>query len=360
MQRCKSCILPYNYPQIKLNNKGVCNFCENNKVIEYKGDEKLKNKILSYQKPGNKYHYDCIVGFSGGRDSTYLLYYLSRVLGLNIIALTVDNGNVPIETQSNIMNITKQLNIKLVTKKYDYLEKCFKHHLKSWTHKPSAAMVSALCVGCRLGLARGKYETLLENKTPVFISGGTPFEGKHYKTNIMRIPAKNKAKYSLILGYIYQVLLNRMWITNPYSLGIQIKEFAAFYGKMYDKKLSKKGYVTISPYWSYIKWEEEKIIDTIENKLGWKRNKQTGSTWRGDCDIALLKLYLYKKLLGFNDKDDSLSDLIRDGQVSRYKALQRLESEQYISEDVVKNIIEKYNINYKNFQIILKNYTKSY
>ena len=83
------------------------------------------------------------------------------------------------------------------------------------------------------------------------------------------------------------------------------------------------------------------------------KNSQTGSTWRGDCDIALLKSYLYKTLLGYNDKDDSLSDLIRDGQITREDALQKLESEQYISESAIKNIVEKNGINYGYFQEVL-------
>jgi hypothetical protein len=346
--------MPGNYPRIMIDKEGVCNFCKNYKKIEYyKGAEALKNKILSYRNMLGSSIYDCAVGFSGGRDSTYLLFYLSKVLNLKMIAFNIDVGNVPVETRQNIENITKLLNIDLVTKRYPYHENCFRHHLKAWLHRPSPAMIGVLCAGCKLGVAEGVYKLIQEYQIPVYISGGTPFEGNSYKTDLLRINQNSKTNSSLILGYFLQIVKNVKWIINPYAVCIQAKEFMAHYGHRYKKKLRRKGYIGILPYFQYLRWEEKKIIDTIENELGWSKNNQTGSTWRGDCNIALLKLYLYKTLLGYNDKDDSLSDLIRDGQITREEALQRLEGEQYISESVIKNIMKKYGINYLFFQNVI-------
>lgn len=352
--------MPFNYPRIEFDHEGVCNFCSNHKKNLYEGADALKEKILSCNHKGKNQKYDCAVGFSGGRDSSYLLYFLSAVLKLKVIAFTIDNGNLPPETQDNINNITNLLNIDLVIKKYTYLEKCSKYHLKTWLHHPSAAMISALCTGCRLGLAKGIYELMLEYNVPVYISGATPFEGNQFKTNLLRIPIKSNRKNSLILGYLSQTVKNPRWISNSYCSFIQANEFMAFYGGRYNKMLKQKGYIRIYPFHTYIRWEEKKVIDVIEKELKWQKNSQTGSTWRGDCDTALLKLYLYKKLLGYNDKDDSLSDLIRDEQLSREEALQRLEREHEISETAIKNIVEKNGINYLYFQKIVNSISKVY
>ncbi|HLP44952.1 MAG TPA: hypothetical protein VK469_03350 [Candidatus Kapabacteria bacterium] len=354
IQRCRKCIMPINYPQIMFDNEGVCNFCTNYKKIEYQGAAALKDKILSYHHMQKNSKYDCALGFSGGRDSTYLLYFLSSVLNLRVLAFFIDNGNIPAETFQNIDKIKKLLHVDIVTEKHAYLENCFNHHLKTWLHKPSPAMISALCVGCRFGLAKGKYELLQEYQIPVYISGGTPFEGNHFKTNLLRFPPHSQAKSSLVFGYILEGLKNTGWFSSPYAVSTQAKEFMAFFGKRYNKKLRRRGYTTISPFFKYIRWEESKIIGTIENVLGWQKNSQTGSTWRGDCDIALLKLYLYKKLLGYNDKDDSLSDLIRDGQMTREEALRRLAAEQYISESAIKNVVEKNGIDYGYFEDVMR------
>jgi hypothetical protein len=162
-------------------------------------------------------------------------------------------------------------------------------------------------------------------------------------------------KFSLFLGYAREVMKNWKWLGNPYALMTQFNEYKAFYGRKYNKKMHRKGYVTISPFYKYIRWEEKTIVSTIENELGWQKNNQTGSTWRGDCDIALLKLYLYKRLLGYNDKDDAFSDLIRDGQLTRDEALSRLTDEQQISEIAIREIVAKNGIDYGDFSEIIDN-----
>ena len=352
MLKCQKCIIPANYPESVFDNQGVCSFCRNHKRTEYQGPEALKGRILSYRNRGEPSKYDCALGFSGGRDSTYLLFYLSEILKLKVVAVTIDNGNMPPETIENVRNITKLLGIDLVTKKYPYLEKCFGHHLNAWLHKPSPAMITALCVGCRLGGAKGVYEFLLEHEVPVYIVGGTPFEAGGYKTALLRIPTNSRTKSSLILGYIHQVIRNPKWVSNPYAVTIQAKEFMAYYGHIYLKDLWRKGYVVISPFKKYIRWEETTVVHTL-NQLGWRQNSQTGSTWRGDCDIASLKLYLYRTLLGYNDKDDSFSALIRDGQLTREEVVHRLGDEQYISEGIIKSTIEKTGVSYAYFQQVM-------
>lgn len=98
----------------------------------------------------------------------------------------------------------------------------------------------------------------------------------------------------------------------------------------------------IVPFYHYIRWDEKVIVETIQKELNWEMNPNAKSSWRGDCDIALLKLYLYKKMLGFNDRDDGLSCLVRDGQLSREEAFQRLAKEGDIAQDVINEILEKY------------------
>jgi len=355
MQRCAKCILPYNYPRIRFDDNGVCNFCNNHKKREYKGGELLKKEILAHRNVTGKSKYDCAVMFSGGRDSSYLLYYLTTVLNLKVLAITIDNGFLPQETCENIKNITKLLNIDLVIKKYNCLEKCVKHNLQAWLHKPCAEMIASLCVGCRLGLAKGTYYLPQNYSISVVISGGTPFEGNQYKTNLLRIPVNSKTKASLLIGYMWQISKNIKCVSNPYCILIQWNEFVAHYGQKYNKKLRRKGHVIISPYWHHIKWDEKNIVHTIKTKLNWEKNKQTGSTWRGDCLLALLKQYFYKILLGYNEKDDSLSDLIRDGQLAREEALRRIEEEQYISEKAIECAFSKAGLNYYDYTTVLKN-----
>ena len=115
MKRCAQCVLPESYPGITFNEDGICNHCTDHKERTYLGEDELKKEIISYldlQKDRNK-EYDCVLGISGGRDSTYLLYFLSKVLGLKVLAYSADHGFVPEVTKSNMKRATDKLNIPL-------------------------------------------------------------------------------------------------------------------------------------------------------------------------------------------------------------------------------------------------------
>ena len=77
----------------------------------------LRKKILSHLKNNENRDYDCVLGFSGGRDSSYLLYYLVTVLNLRVLAFAVDNGFIPEQTITNVERISNLLNVDLVIEK---------------------------------------------------------------------------------------------------------------------------------------------------------------------------------------------------------------------------------------------------
>ena len=352
MKRCTKCILPENYPGITFNEEGICNYCITYKERKYQGGEILKAKMDSFlknKKDRNK-NYDCVVGLSGGRDSSYLLYCLVKVLNLRVLAYSIDHGFIPEQTKLNIKNMTDILNVKLVIEEHDYLKKCLKHHILSWIHKPSPAMVGVLCTGCRYNMYSRIRNFAKKNKISFIFLGGHPFETQSYKFDIMKINPNSSSRksYSFILGYLSQIIRNPKWILNPTCLIEQFKEFYNYY----PIKIKKSSIFIISPCESYIKWDEKEVISTIKNKLNWKECPNTESTSRGDCDVALLKLYLYKKTLGFNDKDDDLSSLIRAGQISREEALERLKKEE-IPEVIIKEIFDKLGLNYSDLKSVL-------
>jgi hypothetical protein len=347
MKRCKECILPENYPRITFNEEGICNYCITYKEREYLGGDALKEKINSFlknKKDRNK-NYDCVLGLSGGRDSSYLLYYLVKILNLKVLAYSADNGFIPEQIKLNMKNMTDMLNVKLVIEKHDLLKKCLKHTISSWVHRPSLAMVELLCTGCRLGIIRGTLNFAKKNKIPVIIGGATPFERQDYR-------GVNGGNFSAILGYLSHIIINPKWVMNYTYLITQIKEYYYYFRS--QKLIKKSDILKISPFWTHIKWKEKEVISTIKNELNWEKNPNIESTWRGDCDIALLKLYFYKKTLGFNDKVDGLSNLIRDNQITRGEALKRLKKEEEIPEEVINEIFHKLGLNYLDLKNVLR------
>ena len=123
MNRCNNCILPTNYPGIQIDDKGTCNYCNNYKEPEFVVLESFVKNLKTFNdtKKERDKEYDCLLGFSGGRDSTYLLYILTKKLGLNVLAYSADHGYVPEQTILNMKRATDKLNVKLVIDKHDFL-----------------------------------------------------------------------------------------------------------------------------------------------------------------------------------------------------------------------------------------------
>lgn len=112
---CTRCILDDSVADIRFDEHGVCNYCTahiSKKHSVLKNESQL-NALLKKLKPaGSKNH--CIVGVSGGLDSSFLLYK-AVTLGLNPIAVHVDTGWNTETSVYNIETLTRKLNVKLET-----------------------------------------------------------------------------------------------------------------------------------------------------------------------------------------------------------------------------------------------------
>ena len=105
---CKNCILIDNSFGIELNSEGICNYCEDptyktanwwkTQITNEVKEAGLKdwNSVIKYlrSRQGER-KYDCIVGYSGGKDSTALLYKMVHDYGFNPLAVTIDSGFIP-------------------------------------------------------------------------------------------------------------------------------------------------------------------------------------------------------------------------------------------------------------------------
>lgn len=128
-QICTNCVMDTSDPQITFGAEGKCDFCENfYTTIEpswHPGEEGKKELLQIAEKikrdtKGKKYN--CIIGMSGGVDSSYLAYITVEVMGLNPLIFTVDSGwnlNVAVE---NIEKIVKALHLDMYTEVVNWQE----------------------------------------------------------------------------------------------------------------------------------------------------------------------------------------------------------------------------------------------
>lgn len=128
-QICTQCIMDTTDPEITFDDNGVCNHCHSYDVNIQKyvrrgpeGWAELEAIAAQIRQEGKGKKYDCIIGLSGGVDSTYVAYVVVKKLGLRPLAIHLDNGwNTEIAVR-NIENVVTRLGIDLYTEVLDWEE----------------------------------------------------------------------------------------------------------------------------------------------------------------------------------------------------------------------------------------------
>ena len=115
-------------PDILFDENGVCNYYHDYKRAEredvftgQEGEQKLQRLVDTIKKNGRSKDYDCLIGLSGGVDSTYVAYLVKKH-GLRPLAVHLDNGWNSELAVKNIENIVRKLNIDLFTLVIDWNE----------------------------------------------------------------------------------------------------------------------------------------------------------------------------------------------------------------------------------------------
>ena len=303
--------------------------------------------------------YNCIVAYSGGRDSTYILWYAVKRLGLKTLAVFTDNGYTPDHTKRNIKRICEKLGTDLIVKRYSTLPRAFPGMLKAWMRKPSSATVGLLCAGCaggrrlRLPLVAQKY------RIPLMLSGGG--EPVNSFAELMVAPGNRVVrKADLLRGFAAEFTKNPRLALSPIRISIMGFDFSMRYFGSSIIKLLGIGYPKklIFPY-RYIGWDEKTIMHNITSELDWEAGDLSGTPWRSDCLVAPLKNYIYGKMLGFHKVDEILSSMVRIGQIDRNAALDRVTRESWVNPTYLGNFLRSVGISLKELDEVIKRWRKN-
>lgn len=336
IKRCSICNLPANYPTISFNDKGECNLCTTDRnQYQYPGFDALKKEvddILAQSDPNRKY--DCAVSFSGGRDSSYLLYFAKEVLGLRVLAVSIEHDFMTDQARLNIKTFVDKLGVDIHYLKNDVLNKASRGCVRNWAKKPDIAMCVTFCTGCRYGIKKLIPNYVKKLGIPILLAGDTPFEDMDYRVNLLCDNKEGTIKNKMI-GYTKRLLKNPSYLSSLGTLYYQFQDFISW-----EKAKAKSIPVRIKPFY-YIEWKKEEVITKIK-ELGWGYDPKFNSTWRSDCYINMLRQFFYKKALGYNDMDVYYAQLLRDKEIEKEEALNLIAEEGNYNEDTVRTILKDF------------------
>lgn len=319
IKRCTKCLLPSTFPFIQFDKDGICNMCNNHKKIEYKGNSELIKIITRYKKPNREP--DVLIPFSGGRDSSYSLHYLKKELGLNPIAFTYDWGMVTDLARRNISRICSKLGVEhiLVSANINKKREFIRKNLNAWLKRPQLGMIPLFMAGDK------QYfyylnQIIKQNNIKLAIYGENPYEKTNFKTGFCGInEGKSRVYYDISLLKKIQLGLYYSWnfIKTPEYINSSLLDtFGAFLSAYF---LDHNIYLFL---YQYVTWDEKLINQTLINEYNWEVSPDTPTTWRIGDGTASFYNYIYYTVAGFTENDTLRSNQIREGILSRDKALE--------------------------------------
>ncbi len=319
LQRCTNCILPETFPGITFDHAGVCNFCRDDVPFVAKGNEALKTLCDQYRRDDGKP--DCLVAFSGGRDSSYALHYLVKEMGMHPITFTYDWGMVTDLARRNIARMCGKLGVENILISADIPKK--REHIRlnveAWLRKPELGMVTLFMAGDKEFFYHpGQIRKDLGIELTFFASNR--LEQTSFKSGFCGVKESNSwylylswgKKLGMVRYFLTQYLRNPRYINR--SLLDTLFSFYCAYVLKNDFHV----------FYDYIPWDESVIENTLKHEYNWETESHDGSTWRIGDGTAAFYNYIYHTMAGFTEHDTFRSAQIRSGLITREEALVKI------------------------------------
>ncbi|MFP5265312.1 MAG: condensation domain-containing protein [Blastocatellia bacterium] len=163
---CPECNISSAHPNVSFDERGTCNLCRSyrenkEKIAAYFKTLSDLESIFDKNRLAKPSEYDCLLLYSGGKDSTYALYKL-MAMGVNVMTFTFDNGFISQKALENIAKITTALNVTHVTAGLENMPEVFRESLEKH---------SSVCNGCFKGLLELSLRLAEEKKINYIVTG---------------------------------------------------------------------------------------------------------------------------------------------------------------------------------------------
>ncbi len=347
LNRCSKCILPDTFPFITFNDDGVCNYCDNyNKKNKSASVEELLELVEPYRKNSNMP--DVLIPLSGGRDSIYTLHIVKNELKMNPITYTYDWGMVTDLARRNIARACGKLKVEniIVAADIHWKRENIRKNIIAWLKNPNLGMIPLFMAGDKFFFYHA-YKIKKQLGIDLEIWGVNQLENTNFKTGFAGLKPQFNKKHIYSLSIYNQLKLfsfvGKNLFYSPGYINQSIIDSLGSYASRYFT--SKKNYFHM---FDYMNWNEQEIENTIINQYNWEKAIDTKSTWRIGDGTASFYNYVYTLIAGFSENDTFRSNQIREGMLSREKALEFIYEENAPRYNSLKWYLEIVGLDFKN------------
>ena len=335
---CSQCILSTTDDlNIKFNESGICTYClEYENLIKRRKfstpSEKLQQLnvlVKNVSEAGKGKKYDCLIGVSGGVDSTYLVYK-AKMLGLRPLVVHYDNGWDSEIAVKNIENLVTKLNLDLHTFVNDWEE--FKDIQLSF-FKASVIDIELITDQAIVALL---FKLAIKYKIKYLLMGNNiatesvlPSGWYHWKLDVLNIESIHSRFGKIKLKTYPRYGFWKMWHT------LKFRNFEYCY--LLD----------------YLDYNKDEAKQTIIKELGWR---DYGGKHYESVFTRFYQGYILPVKFGVDKRKAHLSSLILSRQISREQALEEIKINIYAPEKLIEDkqyVLKKLGLSEKEFQEIM-------
>jgi N-acetyl sugar amidotransferase len=257
MRKCTRCLTPETVDTITYDAEGVCSVC---RQVEFKKDKidwadrqvQLDAIIGEYK---NKGIYDCIVPFSGGKDSVFQLWYIVRVLKLKPLVVRYNHWGYRPKIEDNNTSVFKQLGVDVVEFQTSF-------HTVRETMLEAFKRRGDFCWHCHTGIYAGVMHFAVKFETPLLFWGESTAEYHSWYT-FEEMEEVDEKRFNRLMNQgitaddMYEFLQGR----------VERRDLWMFdYPKRKDLIRLKVRSICLG---NYIEWDTRANVETIGKELGW-------------------------------------------------------------------------------------------
>ena len=333
---CSRCISGSSIPGIRFDGE-ICNFCKVHDELEKQfpldesGQQRLNQLVGRMKLKGQNKKYDCVVGFSGGTDSTYCLY-LAKKMGLRSLAVHLDNGWDTDIATNNIRKAVAKLSVDLKTVTCNWEE--FKDLQISFLRAsvPDAEIPTDIAIIATL------YRVAAE-------------EGIHYVLNGHSFRAEGVSPQ----GWTYMDGRYIRSIHKKFKNG-KLRSFPNLtISNLLYYVLIKK--IQVVPFLAYIDYSKENSKNILEKELGWT---DYGGHHHESTYTRFVSSYLLPKKFKIDKRIIEYSAYVRSGQMTRDEALEKIKEPLSEDKKLVQYVIDRLGLTSAEFQNIMSAEPKTF
>lgn len=346
-QMCRRCIMDTSDAGIQFDSSGTCEYCNNfdttiapNWHTDERGERELAALADKIRAEGKGKDFDCILGLSGGLDSSYAVYVAKEKMGLRPLLYHVDAGWNTDQAVGNIEKLVDGLGLDLYTEVVNWeemkdLQVAFlKSQIPDQDMPQDAAFFSSL------------YKFARKHKIKYVITGA------NYSTECCREPEAWGGYIGIdktLFGDIHGKFGKRKLKTFPL---LDILIYKGFYQHVLGMKIAKP--LNLVPY------GKKDAEDELERLFGWKRFKHKHHESRF---TRFYEDYWLPRKFGFQKRRAHFSSLIMTGQMTREAALDRVSrpemDEQFLKQEF-EYVASKLDLSVEELQAIFDGKNKTY